>query len=216
MERFIHGIQQVGIGVADAEAAFSWYKKIFGTDIVVFKDTAIAGLMKQYTGNVAQKRHAILAMNMQGGGGFEMWQYADKNPLAPPFEISLGDTGVFATKIRCKDIAATFEFYKNEVVHILTRPAINPENKNHFYIKDPWNNTFEIIENDYWFANENKLTGAVCGVVIGVSDMEASINFYSNVLGFDIVVSDTDSVYKDFDGLQGSNRKCRRVILRKN
>jgi catechol 2,3-dioxygenase-like lactoylglutathione lyase family enzyme len=216
MERFIHGIQQVGIGVADAEVAFNWYKKIFGTDIVVFKDTAIAILMRQYTGNVAQKRHAILAMNMQGGGGFEMWQYADKNPLAPAFEISLGDTGVFATKIRCKNIDATYDFYKSEGVNILTGPALNPENKKHFYIKDPWNNIFEIIEDEYWFTYEKKLTGAVAGVVIGISDMEASINFYSNVLGFDFVVSDTASVYKDLEGLEGGNRKCRRVILRNN
>lgn len=85
MERFIHGIQQVGIGVCDADAAFEWYKKIFGTDIVVFKDHATASLMKQYTGGVAQKRYAILAMNMQGGGGFEIWQYCDKEPRCPGF-----------------------------------------------------------------------------------------------------------------------------------
>jgi hypothetical protein len=126
MERFINGIQQVGIGVQDVKAAFDWYKNIFGTDIVVFKDAAVACLMKQYTGNIAQKRHAILAMNMQGGGGFELWQYAEKIPAAPPFEIALGDTGIFAVKIRCKNIETTYDFYKEEKVNILNKPAANP------------------------------------------------------------------------------------------
>ena len=216
MERFIHGIQQVGIGVADADAAFIWYKKIFGTDIVVFKDWATASLMKQYTGDIAQKRYAILAMNMQGGGGFEIWQYADKAPVAPEFEISLGDTGIFATKIRCKNIAAAFDLYKSEGVNILTKPAANPENQKHFFIKDPWNNIFEIIENDYWFTNEYKLTGAVAGVVIGVSDMEKSMDFYGDVLGFNDVVDDSQNVFGDFTGLKGGDKKCRRVIMQNN
>lgn len=214
MERFINGIQQVGIGVQDAKAAFDWYKNIFGTDIVVFKDTAVASLMKQYTGNIAQKRHAILAMNMQGGGGFELWQYSEKVPAAPAFEIALGDTGIFAVKIRCKNIEATYDFYKQEKVNILNASAVNPEGKKHFFIKDPWNNIFELIEDDYWFTNENKLTGAVVGVVIGVSNMDKAIAFYKNVLGFAEEAYNDEAVYNDLKGLAGSERKCKRVILK--
>lgn len=40
MNYFIYGIQQVGIGVANVEEAFAWYKNIFGTDIILFKDAA--------------------------------------------------------------------------------------------------------------------------------------------------------------------------------
>lgn len=216
MERFINGIQQVGIGVQDAKAAFEWYKNIFGTDIIVFKDTAVASLMKQYTGNVAQKRHAILAMNMQGGGGFELWQYSEKMPMVPAFEIALGDTGIFAVKIRSKNISSTYNFYVKENVSILNEPAINPEGKNHFFIKDPWNNIFELIEDDYWFTSDNKLTGAVAGVVIGVADMDKAVIFYKNVLSFTEEVYNDEAVYKDWKGLAGSEKKCRRVILKKN
>lgn len=215
MERFINGIQQVGIGVQNAQAAFEWYKNIFGTDIVVFKDTAIASLMKQYTGNIAQNRYAILAMNMQGGGGFEIWQYIDKIPVTPEFEIALGDTGIFAVKIRCKNIEATYDFYKKEKVNIINTPAPNPEGKQHFFIKDPWNNIFELIEDDYWFINENKLTGGVAGVLIGVADLEKAVSFYKNVLGFSEEVFNDEAVYSDWKGLAGCEKKCRRVILKK-
>lgn len=75
MGYIISGIQQVGIGVSDAERAWTWYRKHFGMDVPVFKDSATATLMTRYTGDRAEDRYAILAMNMQGGGGFEIWQY---------------------------------------------------------------------------------------------------------------------------------------------
>lgn len=215
MERFINGIQQVGIGVADADEAFVWYKKIFGIDIVVFKDAATATLMKQYTGGIAEERYAILAMNLQGGGGFEIWQYSNKIPKAAVWEIGLGDTGIFAVKIRCKDAGAANTFYKNNSVNIISSIAISPGGKKHFYIKDPWNNIFEIIEDDYWFTNDNKLTGAVCGVTIGVTAMEKAAEFYKNVLGFSKEIFNDVAVFKDWKGLHGCERKCKRIILTK-
>lgn len=215
MERFINGIQQVGIGVADADEAFEWYKKIFGIDIVVFKDAATATLMKQYTGGIAQERYAILAMNLQGGGGFEIWQYTNKMPKVADWEIGLGDLGIFAVKIRCKDAAATFAFYKLQQVKILSPISTAPCGNNHFYIKDPWNNIFEIIDDDYWFTNDNKLTGAVCGVTIGVTQIETAIAFYKNVLGFTNEIFNDVAVFKDWKGLPGGERKCTRVILTK-
>jgi catechol 2,3-dioxygenase-like lactoylglutathione lyase family enzyme len=78
----LSGIQQVGIGCRDAEASFTWYRKFFGMDVPVFKDASTAALMTRYTGGEARKRYAILALNMQGGGGFEIWQFTDRTPLS--------------------------------------------------------------------------------------------------------------------------------------
>lgn len=216
MQRFINGIQQVGIGVADANAAFKWYKDVFGTDIVVFKDTAVASLMVGYTGNIAQNRHAILAMNLQGGGGFEIWQYADKEPVNPLFKPALGDTGVFAVKIRCKDVNAAHELYVKKGINVLNDACVNPEGKRHFYLQDPWGNNFELIEDNYWFTNEKKLTGSVAGVLIGVSDLEKSVGFYRNVLGFNEVSYNGEDVYPDWKGIEGSEKKYRRTILKRS
>jgi catechol 2,3-dioxygenase-like lactoylglutathione lyase family enzyme len=215
MQTLINGIQQIGIGVTDAEAAFNWYKKIFGTDVIIFKDAATATLMRQYTGDTAHERFAILAMNLQGGGGFEIWQYTSRTPQPAVFESKLGYTGVFIVKIRCKDIAATVTYYNENAVNILTRPAKNPEGKNHFYIKDLWDNIFELIEDAYWFTNESKLTGAVCGVVIGVTNMEQSLSFYKTILGFDEVLFSGADVFSDWQGVPGSQEQCNRVIIGK-
>src|ERR1039458_7534458 len=109
MKKIISGIQQIGIGVKDVKEAFSWYRKNFGMDIPVFEEAAEANLMLPYTGGMPQKRHAILALNMKGGGGFEIWQYTSRIPRAAHFETRLGDYGLFCARIKTKDIQAAFE-----------------------------------------------------------------------------------------------------------
>ena len=96
----ISGIQQIGIGVPDAHEAWKWYRDHFGMDIEVFEDQADAELMTKHTGDKVLSRHAILALNMQGGGGFEIWQQTKQEAQKPSFELSLGDLGIFSCKIK--------------------------------------------------------------------------------------------------------------------
>ena len=108
----ISGIQQVGVGVSNAEEAWVWYRKHFSMDVPVFKDAATAALMQRYTGGQPQERYAILAINMAGGGGFEIWQYTQRTPVPPAFTIHLGDLGIFAAKIKCRDVAEMYAYSK--------------------------------------------------------------------------------------------------------
>ena len=82
-EKIISGIQQIGIGVSNCHEAWNWYREHFGMDIRIFEESATAELMLSYTGGKPRKRHAALTMNLQGGGGFEIWQYVDRIPVAP-------------------------------------------------------------------------------------------------------------------------------------
>lgn len=91
----IGGIQQVGIGVSNAESAFDYYKTNFGFNVKIFDDAATATLMKQYTGDEAQSRRAILSLNENGGGGFEIWQFTSRIPQAAK-EFGPGDLGIVA------------------------------------------------------------------------------------------------------------------------
>ncbi|HVE61638.1 MAG TPA: VOC family protein [Chitinophagaceae bacterium] len=109
MARSINGIQQVGIGVTDAVAAFEWYKKYLGFDTIVFEDLAEASLMKKYTGGQVHQRYAVLVMNMQGGGGLEIWQYISRKPKAAKTILQLGDPGIFAIKIKCRNVEALYQ-----------------------------------------------------------------------------------------------------------
>ncbi|MEZ4987841.1 MAG: hypothetical protein R2795_22905 [Saprospiraceae bacterium] len=44
-DKLIYGIQQIGIGVRDADAAFEWYASRLGSDVSVFEDDNVATYM---------------------------------------------------------------------------------------------------------------------------------------------------------------------------
>lgn len=214
MQRVISGIQQVGIGVTNADEAFKWYSNIFGTDVVVFKSAGRAELMKRYTGGEGHDRYAILALNMQSGGGFEIWEYRSRTPQPAAFEVQLGDLGIFAVKIKSRDVKATYELYKKMDVNLLSEPTKNPGGEESFFLKDPYGNVFEIVEDTHWFMNTGHLTGSVCGVTIGVSSIEKAIDFYEKVLGYDIEAFSSEGVYPEFNKIAGGAHKFKRLLLR--
>lgn len=215
LDMFISGIQQIGIGVADVHAAFKWYRQHFGLDVPIFEEAAEAGLMLPYTGGQPQSRHAILALNLQGGGGAEIWQYTGRTPMPPAFQPQLGDLGLFAAKIKCRDVMACFNQLRKQGVNIQSNPAPRPHGPEHFFVKDPWGNTFEIVGADDWFSNDRKcLTGGMYGAIIGVSDMERSIRFYREILGYETLVYDETADFPDWHGTDGGFGRYRRVLLR--
>ena len=90
---------RIGIGVVNLGDAWKWYREHFGMDIRVFEEEAVADLMLPYTGGEPQSRHAALAVNLQGGGGFEIWQYTERTPEPPKNKLNIGDLGINIAKI---------------------------------------------------------------------------------------------------------------------
>jgi catechol 2,3-dioxygenase-like lactoylglutathione lyase family enzyme len=213
-EKIISGIQQIGIGVANVHEAWNWYRENFGVDIRIFEDAAVAGLMIDYTGGKPRKRHAALAMNLKGGGGFEIWQYVDRIPVKPESEILAGDLGIYVTKIKTSNVREAFESFKRKNADINELVA-GPDGKEHFFIKDPYNNVFQVVEGNSWFTAEaGKQTGASYGAIIGVSDIEKSREVYSGILGYDTVVYDVRGNFEDLASLPGGKGNFHRVLLR--
>jgi catechol 2,3-dioxygenase-like lactoylglutathione lyase family enzyme len=213
-EKVISGIQQIGIGVPDVREAWKWYKKNFGVDIRMFEDSAVAQYMLPYTGGKPQKRHAALALNLQGGGGFEIWQYIERKPLAAAFTIQLGDLGLFAAKIKCHDVKIAYDFLKSNGVEMVSGLLADPRGKEHFFVKDPYGNIFQLVTSFNWFRDEKKPTGAAYGAIIGVSDITRAKEFYNSILGYDTVVLDETAVFGEFATLPGGNSKIRRMLLK--
>ena len=212
---FISGIQQIGIGVSNVHEAFKWYRQKFGADVPVFEEAATAALMLPYTGGQPRDRHAILALNLQGGGGMEIWQYTSRVPAPAPFQPQLGDLGIFVAKIKCKDVQAAFHQLRKQQVNMATNVTQAPDGREHFFVKDPWGNTFEITAFDDWFSQGRPdLTGGFCGATIGVADMARSLRFYREVLGYDQVVYDQTGEFADLHGIDGGFGQYRRVLLR--
>lgn len=212
--KIISGIQQIGIGIPDVYEAWKWYRQNLGFDIPVFDAPGAAELMLPYTGNQPQERHAVLAINMQGGGGFEIWQYISRVPQPADFQVQIGDLGIYAAKIKSKTLKAAFLNFKAKEENLKTNIVKSPAGKEHFFVKDPYGNVFEIVEHEKYFKKSNSFTGGAFGAIIGVSDIEKSKQFYAEILGYDEVIYEKEGKFDDFAGLSGGDENYHRVLLR--
>lgn len=214
MKPIISGIQQIGIGIPNVHEAWKWYRDHFQMDVPVFEEAATAALMLPYTGNEPRDRHAVLALNTQGGGGFEIWQYTSRTPEAAKFDIQLGDLGFFAGKIKSRDVATSYQALKAKGANIVGELSKRPDDSQHFFVKDPYGNVFEVVPSDDWFKKDKHFCGGAYGAIIGVSDIEKARTLYSDILGYDEVVYDETGDFEDLKTLNGGGDTFRRVLLR--
>jgi len=213
MEPIISGIQQLGVGIPDVYGAWAWYRTMLGFDVPVFDDPGVAGNMTVYTGGKPQSRHAVLAINMQGGGGMEIWQYTSRTPQPAAFNVQAGDLGLYAAIVKARDIERAYAFLKEQKADVLGNIATTPDGGRAFYIRDPYGNIFRIEREDGRFMDTRDATGGIAGCVIGVSDMDASLRFYREILGYDTVLFDSSGVFEELSVLPGGTAAFRRVRL---
>lgn len=211
---YISGIQQIGIGTKNLRESMLWYKKHLGMDVLVFDDTSEADLMTQYTGGKVYERRAVLTLNMQGGGGFELWQFNDRVPLAPKNLPCFGDVGIFAGKIKCLDVEKAHDYFLKQTDAKVSSIQKNLEGKPQFWLEDINNNVFCISHCTSWFQKNDKNLGGVSGAIIGVEDMEKSLILYRDILGVNDTVYDVTDSFEDLPSNKSSGR-FRRVLLRK-
>jgi catechol 2,3-dioxygenase-like lactoylglutathione lyase family enzyme len=215
MEPIICGIQQMGIGVPNVQEIWQWYRKMFGIDVRVFEEAAEAPLMTKYTGGKVHARTATLALSMNGGGGFEIWQFTSRNTEKPTFDIQLGDLGLFACKIKSKNVRESYRYMKKMGAEVISEPQRTPDGSYAFFLKDPNGNLFQIVEGTGWFGNTGHPSqcGGGAGVIIGVSDLDKSLHLYRDVLKYETEVYDEQASFEDFHGVPGGGEVCRRVRL---
>jgi catechol 2,3-dioxygenase-like lactoylglutathione lyase family enzyme len=216
MEKIICGIQQMGIGVPNVEAAWKWYRKFFGVNVKVFEEAADAPLMTRYTGEKVHSRTATLALSMEGGGGFEIWQFTSRPTEKASFDIKAGDFGLYICKIKSRNVAKSFEYFKKNGAELLnSAPIISPNGKATFFAKDPNGNIFQIVEGRGYFSSTGHPSGCggAAGTIIGVSDIDKALPLYRDILGYDCIEYDTTGTFEDLQLLAGGEGQFRRVLL---
>lgn len=211
------GVQQLGVGVANVDEGFAWFRRAFGVDVPVFREAAEAPLMVEYTGGTVHARDAMLAINMAGGGGLEIWQFTSRKPVAPANPPALGDYGIIAGLIKTRGITQVYQRLQSIGANVLSAPTPGPDGRERFVVGDPWGNTFVLVEFGPFFSAPRDAVGGVVGALIGVSDMDAALKFYADLLGYDRVAADETAIHADLVGLPGgAERKTRRVILERS
>ncbi len=215
MEKVISGIQQMGIGVPDVQEIWKWYRKFFGVDVRIFEEAADAPLMTRYTGGDIHSRTATLALSMEGGGGFEIWQFTSRNTERPKYDVLLGDYGLYVCRIKSRDVEASYEYMKKNGAKILGGLKKTPSGESHFFVQDPNDNVFNVVLEKTTF-KETKFegkTGGVAGAMIGVSNLEKSMKLYADILGYSKIEYDETDIFDCFSDLPGGDKKVRRVLL---
>jgi catechol 2,3-dioxygenase-like lactoylglutathione lyase family enzyme len=215
MEKIICGIQQMGIGVPNVQEIWKWYRKFFGVNVRVFEEAADAPLMTRYTGGEVHSRTATLALSMEGGGGFEIWQFTSRNTEKPQFSVNIGDYGLYCCKIKSRNVAESFDYFKKHGAQIIGDLIEAPNGKLSFFVMDPNGNLFQIVEGRGYFKNTNfpSKCGGVAGSIIGVSDIDKALPLYRDILGYTVVEYDQIANFKDLTSLPAGNGKFRRVLL---
>lgn len=215
MEKIICGIQQMGIGVPDVQEIWKWYRKFFGVNVRVFEEAADAPLMTRYTGGKVHSRTATLALSMDGGGGFEIWQFTSRPTEKATFDIQLGDYGLYSCRIKSRDVEKSFRYFKENGAEILGDLQTAPNGEKTFFVKDPNGNIFNVVEGKGWFQNTGHASkcGGAAGTMIGVSDIDKALPLYQDILDYETVVYDETGVFEDLKALPAGNKKVRRVLL---
>jgi hypothetical protein len=210
----ISGIQQIGIGVEELVPAWKYYINLFNMDVKILDDNNIADIMAPYMGGKPRKKRAVIAINMQGGGGFEIWNHQEHKPKKANFAIQFGDLGIFAAKIKSRNVKQTFEEFSKRVdIKILGDVKKSIDGKDTFFIKDIYENVFQIVEDKYIFHDEKRSTGGPVGAIIGCSNIEKTLLIYRDILGYDSVIADETANFDDISALSSGTKKYRRVLL---
>lgn len=207
---YISGIQQVGIGCVNSPETFKWLRGALGVNVQIFDDEAQAPLMTKYTGGEVHKRRAILAMNMNGGGGAEIWQFTSRTPSKGP-AIEIGDLGINAVKFKSTHPAQSFAANQAKGLQV-SNIGVDPKGDDTYMLMDKAGNAYQVVKDSSWFKNAAYMQGGACGALIGVSNMDASVAFYQNGLGINTIVYDKTGTFNDL-GETNKNKQFRRVLL---
>ncbi|WP_258105244.1 VOC family protein [Marinoscillum sp. MHG1-6] len=213
MYKRINGIQHIGVGVADSEESQKWYRKFLGMDIPIFDGVAPAPLMDVYTHNKTITKRATMILNLQGGCAMEVVNPTSFVPKRPNFETQLGDIGIYINQIKARDVAETYQYFKENGAKLLSDVVELPEGGLTFYCEDPNGLIFQILPGQNFYTKGKHITGGPNGCVIGVSNIDKSLELYADILGYDKVVYDKTGVFMDFESLPGGEKQFRRIRL---
>ena len=209
----INGIQHLGVGVKDHAQSWKWFRKYFRMDVPFFDAVAEAPLMDVYTHGKTINKRAAMVMNLKGGCAMELVSPVSFEAKEPSFDVAAGDIGIFLGTFKSENVKASRALFVKDGVEV-SELSSTPDGKETFFVKDDNGLTYQVIPGEEWYTNTDFPTGGVAGCTIGVSDIDQSLKFYADLLGFDVVVYDKVESYEDFASfLPNGNGKFRRVKL---
>lgn len=217
----INGIQHIGIGVKSRDESFYFYNNALGFSVPLSRHTGncygmIPVIEKDETRNVT------ISMNPYGGGLVEIFQYTSKIPLPVPDEIDFSYSGFLFYGLKVRNIARSLKIIENFGGKIITHSTSFTPMKNYSWktglFRDPdgiHGMMLEYPDSNTGYGNGSPRIGGIEYVSIGVSNLDRSIDFYSNILGYNDIVYQCEGSYPEWECIFGKGRKLKRALLKR-
>jgi catechol 2,3-dioxygenase-like lactoylglutathione lyase family enzyme len=215
-EAMICALQHVGLGVTDAAASYGFYKKCLGFNLKISDYLGSSPEMEPIIGELAKMR-IIMGLSSQGRGVVELVQHLSSKSRKT--NLRWGDIGFLASGYHATNLPAVIPQFEQ-----LGFPAAAPirsvelgdnQRMESIFLKDPDGNFIELIDAAPGKKRKPTVSG-LAQVTIGVRDMDRSIAFYREIVGFDRVLFDNTGTDAAFDALFGGELKLREVLLGKS
>jgi catechol 2,3-dioxygenase-like lactoylglutathione lyase family enzyme len=187
----------VGMTVSDLDRAVEFF-----TEVLTFEKT----LEAEYAGEDVERLHGLFGIRIRvaklrlGDEQIELTEYLTPRGRPIPVDSRSNDRWFQHIAIITSDMDRAYQrLRKHKVRHASTGPQRLPEwNKNAggiqaFYFHDPDGHVLEILRfppgkgNAKWHKSSDRLFLGIDHTAIVVSDTDASLAFYRDVLGFEVV-----------------------------
>lgn len=209
----ITAFQHVGMGVRDTDTAYRFYRDMMGFRIKLSDKTSYLEEMAPIIGAVVEMR-ALMAMNVRGGAAIELIEHTSTRPQEPPQPVEWGDIGYLELGLKAFRLDELYLDLKNRGVEFLT-PVRSMElsaggREKYAYLRDPDGLLIQLVEEE---GGKKPAVGGVRHVALGVRDMEKSLRFYREVLGFGETLHEFRGSLPEMDPVTGG-KETEMVILK--
>ena len=192
----VDGVDAIGITVSDMDRAVDFYSKVLTFEKV--SDTEVAGENYEHLEGVFGLRMRVVRMRL-GDEFIELTEYLAPKGRPIPVDSRSNDRWFQHIAIIVSDMDKAYaRLRQNKVEHASSGPQRLPDwNKNAagisaFYFKDPDGHPVEVLRfpadkgADQWHRPSDKLFLGIDHTAIVVSDTDASVKFYRDLLGMHV------------------------------
>jgi catechol 2,3-dioxygenase-like lactoylglutathione lyase family enzyme len=194
------GVHHVAIGVKDLETMRSFYHDILGfTEVSAEFDESEQEIMREVVRAFRVILGGVMLRHREGGILLELIRVTEPAPQPIRKDFKYGDIGVNKITVVVSNLLEIYERLKNKV-DFFSEPkvaVISGWGEYPFvYCKDPEGNLVELIT--LAKTEEKNPFKGLCSIGISVTDLERTISFYREHLGFYTVVIKQHEAFSGF------------------
>jgi catechol 2,3-dioxygenase-like lactoylglutathione lyase family enzyme len=194
----VSGIHHVAIGVNDLGSMMAFYRDLMGfTEVFAEFGESEQEIMREVTRSSRAVFYGATIQQKAGGVMLEFIRMVEPSPRPIRRSARYGDIGVAKITLTTVDVPAVWTALRDRVAFCSSPKTTEIPGVGEYqfvYCRDPEGNLVEIRSAE---ADSGQMFGGACSAGIAVSDLERSIPFYRDFLGFNLVMAD---VHESFSG----------------